>query len=249
MIKQFLVVLCLIFGTMLTARAEIIKIMPIGDSITQGVGNDYPPAKGFDSYRRALFQQLTEAGHEVDFVGGMRQSFRCGEPVNDDFDADHEGHWGWRTDEVIVGRDGGCSGSGNLSAWLEDNLPDMALVHLGTNDAFQARPIEETLKHLESIVDILREANPDMTIFLAKLLPVVEQNTPERGERVAELNKYIFSVAENKDNAQSRVILVDHFTDFDATTETIDGVHPNHLGEVKMASRWFEAIESSLSNR
>ena len=45
---------------------------------------------------------------------------------------------------------------------------------------------------------------------------------------------------------QPPVFLVDQFVDFDAQTETYDGIHPNDLGEEKMAQRWFEAIIAAL---
>lgn len=47
----------------------------------------------------------------------------------------------------------------------------------------------------------------------------------------------------------SPIILVDQFTDFNVQTETYDGIHPNALGEEKMAQRWFDAIAASLPLR
>ncbi len=219
-----------------------IKIMPLGDSITQGVGNDYAPASGHDSYRRFLYQQLVGAGYEVDFVGSMSNTFNCGKPAHSDFDADHEGHWAWRADEIINGKKNGCRGSGNLSHWLTANTPDIALIHIGTNDAFQNQPVESTLNELQRIIDIFRQANPTILIFLAKLLPVHEPQNPARGERVAQLNERIHTVVAEKDQPDSRVILVDHTLGFQPETDSFDGVHPNLRGEEKMAVRWFQAL-------
>jgi hypothetical protein len=65
----------------------------------------------------------------------MNQTKGCTAPPDDDFDPDHEGHWGARIDEIIKGKSAKCWGEGNLSDWLKNYTPDMVLVHLGGNDA------------------------------------------------------------------------------------------------------------------
>ena len=47
--------------------------------------------------------------------------------THSDFDINHEGHWGWRADEVLAKIDG----------WAEQTTPDIVLVHLGSNDILQ----------------------------------------------------------------------------------------------------------------
>jgi len=73
--------------------AGTVKIMPLGDSITQGY-------RGRDSYRRDLWLKLRKSGADVDFVGSMKNNF-MGTPAHEDFDMDHEGHWGWRADQIL----------------------------------------------------------------------------------------------------------------------------------------------------
>jgi lysophospholipase L1-like esterase len=76
------------------AQRQKLRIMPMGDSITEGVG-----APG--GYRRPLVDALTGRGYEVDFVGARRTS---GDPTRD------PNHWGISgvgiaaTDAVIGGR-------------------------------------------------------------------------------------------------------------------------------------------------
>src|SRR5687767_12424317 len=69
------------------AAASPVRIMPIGDSITEG-------SDGSVTYRRFLWLQLAAAGHRVDFVG-TRSGVRDGVPKYTDFDQDHDGHAGW----------------------------------------------------------------------------------------------------------------------------------------------------------
>ena len=49
------------------ADAAPIRVMPLGDSITYGVGSS-----ALDSYRGDLFWRLARAGVPVDYVGSMR---------------------------------------------------------------------------------------------------------------------------------------------------------------------------------
>src|SRR5262245_54038543 len=74
------------------APAAPVRIMPLGDSITQADASH-------DSYRRPLWKSLQSGGYLVDFVGSSSMNHMGGPPVRD-FDADHEGHWGWRADEI-----------------------------------------------------------------------------------------------------------------------------------------------------
>ncbi len=76
------------------AKRQKLRIMPMGDSITEGVG-----APG--GYRRPLVDALTGKGYDVDFVGSRRTS---SDPTRDPH------HWGISgvgiaaTDAVIGGR-------------------------------------------------------------------------------------------------------------------------------------------------
>ena len=71
-----------------------------------------------------------------------------GPPPNDDFDHDHEGHWGWRVDEIL----------GDIHRWAEEYQPDVVLVHLGSNDVFQRQSLDSTLDELGELIDAVREA-------------------------------------------------------------------------------------------
>src|SRR5687767_6860684 len=106
--------LYVLFFMLLGIEAEAQKrIMTLGNSITQS-NNSYK------SYRYPLWKKLVDAKVSFDFVGSMRNQHR-GNPVwpthnGLSFDQDHEGHWGWRADEILNGR----SGLGKLSDWLQE---------------------------------------------------------------------------------------------------------------------------------
>ena len=227
-------------------QSDVIKIVPLGDSITQGVGNDYPDPTGYDTYRRRLYQMLTKAGYKVDFVGSMNKTWECSDHANDDFDPDHEGHFAWSTDQIINGVNWKCRGNGNLRRWLKAYTPDMALVHLGTNDMFLNQSVDSTLNELEKVILTLRKDNPKIVVFLAKVLPTKDQ---AKNKRIMALNAKMDQVSTKTDRPDSRVILVDLYTGFDVDKDFFDGVHPNLVGEEMMAQRWFDAIDAYMKSQ
>ena len=225
---------------------EVIEILALGDSITQAESNRA-------SFRYPLWKKLIDAGINFDFVGSMNSQFsqyNKGIPPHHDykgqkFDPDHEGHFAWSADEIIRGRnyDNG-SGSGRLQDWLTEYDIDIALIHLGTNDAFMQQDNQTTSKELESIVSLLREDNPRVIILLAKLIPTTR--TPQDTKSVVSLNEAIVKLSKTLGTAESPVILVDQFEGFDGETDLYDKVHPNASGEEKMAEKWFDAIQHAL---
>lgn len=221
---------------------EPYRILPLGDSITQAVVDRA-------SYRYPLWKKLVDAGLEFDFVGSLEKHFPMrseSDPPHPgyrgrSFDRDHEGHFGWTADEIIDGRrfDNG-SGDGRLAEWLTGYDADIALVHLGTNDAFRDGSHESTVRELKEIIGILRADNPEVVVLLAKLIPVGQG--PRSADVIESLNEAIQRLAPAVSTERSPVILVDHFSGFDPGAHTYDGVHPNEAGEKLMAERWFDAI-------
>ena len=240
--------LLLALGTIITvdfapaaAQGDAVRILPLGNSITQGEGRARPiyPATPRDSYRRPLWQKLAAESCAVDFVGSSTTNFQ-GPAPNPDFDLDHEGHWGWRVDEILDGNPDAeaGSGSGRLSEWLDGYTPDIALVHLGSNDVFQGQSNASTIDELNDVINQLRVDNPSVTILLAQLIPA---DSPFNDEITA-LNRDIATLANDKSIESSPVIIVDQNTGFNAITDTYDNVHPNAVGEEKMAQAWFAAL-------
>ncbi len=237
---RFTIPLLLLLLVPLLSSAQI-KILPLGNSITQGQNNS---DHSYNSYRRDLYNKLDSAGYDVDFVGSMdRPEGHTSFPDNS-FDPDHEGHWGWRTDQIINGCNSGCSGTGKLADWLSDYDADIALIHLGSNDALQGNSTASTIAELKQVIDILRTDNSDMVIFLAKLIPCTLSWAD--CSSIDSINTRLPTVVTDKDQSNSPVILVDLATGFDASVDTYDGVHPNNTGEAKMAQGWFAAIDAHL---
>jgi len=214
-----------------------VNIMPLGDSITQGYTT-------YDNYRHHLWDKLQSDGYSnLNFVGS--HDVLAWDTFDSlVFDKDHEGHYGWHTDEI---RDGGGiseGGSGNLNSWLTglqatDEVPDIVLMHLGTNDVIHnpaGYDQNTTIDEMEDVIDILRSYNQDVTILLAKIIPHKNGSAPS----VDSLNALIPGL-DSYETATSEVIIVDHHSGF-STSWLADNYHPNTTGATEMSDRWYDAL-------
>jgi len=200
------------------------RVMPLGDSITEA-------ETGFSSYRYWLWNELLDDGYDVDMVGSMSGVYN-GPPLNPDFDQDHEGHWGWRADEIL----------GQLAVWAAATQPEVVLLHLGHNDLWQGQGVASTIADLSAIIDVLRTENPTVTVLFAQVIPSTVSGLSE----IPGLNTEIATLAASLTTPGSPVVVVDQWTGFDPVTDTYDGVHPNALGEQKMAARWLTGLAGVL---
>ena len=198
-----------------------VKIMPLGDSITES-------SKGLNSYRYYLWHLLLDQGYRVDFVGSQH-GVGNGPPENPDFDMDHEGHAGYRADEILT----------HTQTWATAALPDFVLLHIGTNDVCQDQSVASTVADIGGIIDALRMVNPRIRVLVAQLIN--SSNCPP-----AALNAKLPALVDEKNDPDSPIVLVDQYNGFDPATMTYDGTHPNDIGNSRMADRWFEQLAPML---
>ncbi|XAL98750.1 PKD domain-containing protein [Phycisphaeraceae bacterium D3-23] len=208
-----------------------ISILPLGDSITASSGSNF-------SYRYYLWERLVNDGVDFDFVGNEdtnRGSTPNWPSVNgQSFDRDHEGHSGHRVDRI----------NDKLPGFLSHYTPDIALVHLGTNDIIQGQSASSTADELRTTIALLRQDNPDVTILLSQIIPLDRTH----GERVDELNALLPGIVNDLSTGQSQIVLVDQNTGFDVDDDTYDGIHPDRSGEELMALRFYEALDGFLDS-
>jgi len=203
------------------------KIMPLGDSITES-------AAGTPTYRYFLWHLAKDEGYRIDFVGSLQGAFG-GAPSNTDFDINHEGHWGWRADEVLA----------RLPEWAAAASPDIVLLHIGHNDLCQDQDIDSTVNEVSAIVDVLRTVNQDVAIILAQNIA----SAWPCHERMPEFIAKLPALVATKRTEGLRISLVDQHTGFDPASMTWDGQHPNAMGESQMADRWFRQLRPLLDER
>jgi len=215
----------------LSLRLDPLRIMPLGDSITQGVevgsGDlDSPPIPARVGYRKALLERLMAAGQVIDFTGQAGQRAGAAAGI---LDADNAGYPGV-TIEFI---------NDKVVEVLGEQPSDVLLLHIGTNETPQdATGIEAILDTL----DAWQTANHPLTVFVATL--VIKRDPAQQAEVAAfnaDLRQRI--AARGDDN----VVLVEQANAVsDAQIDPQDvGVHPNAAGYESMAEVWFNALNGS----
>jgi lysophospholipase L1-like esterase len=215
----------MLLPTYLLLREPAVRIMPLGDSITES-------RSGYPSYRYFLWHRLKDGGHNVDFVGSMK-GVCLGGPKYPDFDQDHEGHSGWTAEEIL----------GEVDEWAAAARPDIVLVHLGTNGITTEEDERRTVKSLGGIIDAFRARNPRVKILLARIIPCRRLPT-----QIPKFNAEVAALAAEKNTEHSPVAAVDQWTGFDTDLDTFDGIHPNEAGARKIAERWYHVLAGGMES-
>ncbi|MEX2162818.1 MAG: GDSL-type esterase/lipase family protein [Sulfuricaulis sp.] len=202
-----------------------VRIMPLGDSITEGTGD--PNGVG---YRRRLFQQLEAlvGTGRVDFVG----SLASGNPP--DFDLNHEGHGGWCDDSPCSGGFGNIKDS--VQGFLSGNPTDIVLLHIGTNDFnVSSAGVDGILTNISTWA----QSNFPVTVFVARIIPAVDGT-----KTVNTFNDNVAAIATDRPAVkvynvnQQDVLQLQGQLDKADPTLMGDNLHPNQTGYNMMADKW-----------
>ncbi|GGO22971.1 lipase [Microbispora rosea subsp. aerata] len=194
-----------------------VRVMPLGDSITEGT--QVP-----GGYRIGLWQRLAADRYTIDFVGSQ---FNGPGSLGDH---DHEGHPGWRIDQIDA----------NITGWLRTYTPRTVLLHIGTNDVLQNYNVSTAPQRLSALIDRITTAAPDADVFVATIIPL---SNPGQEAAARTFNAAIPGIVQSKVNSGKRVHLVDMHSKL-TTADLIDGVHPTSGGYDKMAAAWYDALRS-----
>lgn len=201
--------------------ARPVRILPLGDSITEGFGASH------STWRYFLWHRLRSSGRDVNFVGN-EYGIHEGLPLHADFDQSHEGHSGWKADRILA----------NARAYAARTRPDVVLLHVGTNDVKQRETNATTITEIRGIIRELRVARPRVAVVLAQLIPL-----RNRDDVIQRLNDRIAALAAELSRPDSRVVTVDQHARFDLAVHSDDGTHPNLRGDRLMARRWARALQ------
>lgn len=235
-------VLCLLLGVAIVSPVNAaINIMPLGDSITRGSSSGVGDPSYMVSYRKALWDLLAARSYEVDLVGTQNDGW--GIPG---FDADHEGHGGWRDDQIVNGNLNYPS-DGKLADWLPAAQPDIVLLHIGTNGL---DPSPDGSDDVEDILDVIDAYDPNVWVILARII-----NRNIYSEDTTTFNDNVEDMANDRIANGDKIILVDMEDgagiDYDLVTYTPpgdmwDNLHPVETGYAKMAAVWLAGLQEIL---
>jgi lysophospholipase L1-like esterase len=217
-------VFLLLFLLWAGANAAILRIMPLGDSITDG----YTIPGG---YRVPLCQMLIDAGYSVEFVGSMTDNNRA--PF---YDLHHEGHSGYRIDQITSG----------FPSWIESaGDPDIILLLIGTNDYGQKHDPAGAVARLDQLLAEIVALRPQARLVVANLLQRTDNRSADAAIQ-ASFNPGVAALAQRYAASGRRV----YFTDMRAAlgaADLADGLHPNPTGYARMATNWFAVIAKIIA--
>ncbi|AFY65136.1 Calx-beta domain-containing protein [Geitlerinema sp. PCC 7407] len=193
------------------------RIMPLGDSNTRG--------KEWDTagYRDNLWSFLTAGDRfDVDFVGSQTDG-----PST--FDRDHEGHGGWRIDQI----------SSSVNGWLDTYKPDTILLMIGTNDVLQDYQLSTAPDRLSQLIDKVTQRLPSANLLVASIPPINRTGDPAQVEA---FNATIPGMVSQKAAQGANVTFVDMFSQIQYSDLSFDNLHLSTSGYTKMAEVWRDAL-------
>ncbi|WP_328536565.1 ricin-type beta-trefoil lectin domain protein [Streptomyces sp. NBC_00344] len=199
------------------AAATPLRLMPLGDSITDG----YQSSTG-NGYRGPLWDELSAAGHSLDFVGTSRAGTMA--------DPDNEGHSGWRIDQIAAIAD----------ASLATYRPNVVTLEIGTNDLGQNYQVPAMADRLNSLIDRIVADAPDATVLVGTL--IISTSDQEQANR-GEYDRRIPQIVAAEQAAGKHVRLVDLSSV--TASDLADALHPNDRGYQKMADAFNGAVQSA----
>lgn len=236
---MFIACLCQL-NLSVAAESDTLRIMPIGDSLTQC---------STPGYRMFLYRMLKQTPLLFDFVGVKHDTENEGE-----YDTDHSGFSGY-----TIGP--GASLLDQYDAWRQGNIlyhldkghcilssaPDVILLMIGINDFFNNL---DTARYNPEVAGAERLDN--LIYHIYRLLPraciVVSTITPLQGDaRFADLfNSQVEEIALKYRKQGYRCVVADmrNGIGWDKTDLGPDHLHPTASGYRKIALNFFKALQS-----
>lgn len=203
-----------------------LRIMLVGDSVTQGSAGDW-------TWRYRLWKHLRGLGVDVDFVGPESALYDLPnvfedsyEYVDPDFDQDH-----------AAGNGETFETSPPIAGLVEEFQPDVVVEMLGINDLELERVSAETVDgRLEDFVESAREVEPGVDLVLSRLPQLWLR------DEVAEYNALLDDTAEQLDTEESRLVVATPEIGFNSQDHVTEFAHPNAAGELVIAAAVADAL-------
>lgn len=222
------------------------KVLVIGDSITQGMIGDY-------TWRYRLLQNFQATNTAFQFVGHRPGTYDMyadpsysdsingvappdpnhivPEPTDGSYRVNaplaHDAQWGWTLGSAMsqVGLDAAAY------------TPDYLVVALGYNDMAFGTSATQAQADVLSIVSTVRQYVPNVRVLVTTII----QRSPLAGYPNVNVNSSAYNasvrsfVANSIATAASPAAVADVAGGYNAATDSWDGLHPNSIGEFKIA--------------
>ena len=254
-----------------SAADDTVRIMCIGDSITDGYGVG-------GSYRKFLYHNLTEAGYSIDMVGAKGGGWTptyTDEVTGESFSYDDEntGYSGYAI-KAYDGRSGIYETLQETDCLSQD--PDVVILQIGTNDVIDCHELDAAGERLTILIDyILGEISSDAVLYVTTI-PDLDPNRSDVyswfgnyrhsadwqttysdeeveaavQQSVTQYNNTVRETVTALSASHSNLRFGDvHSAITDVTTQLGDGVHPNNTGYKQMGLYWSGVVGSYLAGQ
>ncbi|MFL2581751.1 MAG: SGNH/GDSL hydrolase family protein [Flavobacteriales bacterium] len=222
----------------------VLKIMPMGNSITAGYTDNPTWSHLFNfGYRGYLYTSLTNSGYEVQYQGSSLEPWNSiwGDPslggtYAPPFDLrtisqDNHHGYGGQTATFL---------NANIASWLAAEVPDIILLKVGTNAQDQAGA--------NTLVNYITTNYPSIHVIIAQIIPKFSYQ-----QGIVDYNNYIKNTLVPAYQALGKnVTTADLYAPFltnpsDLTSIDVslfsNGInHPNDDGYIAIAEAWENAI-------
>ena len=219
------------------ADNPVLRIMPLGDSITHGSQS----VRG-NGYRAPLYVALTNLGYNVDYVGTQTDNYSLEDPFL--ADSDHEGHSGWKIENASNGIYDYIQ---EFFAQIDD--PHVILLHIGTNDTGDGETTfrSQATNRLVRLLDRIHECQPSAKVVATSLMRRYTTagdltNNWKYAAITNVFNPAVPGIVEAQRAKGQDVIFLDMHAAVSDWDQIADTVHPNDVGYTNMANAWVSAV-------
>eukprot|EP00033_Pygsuia_biforma_P001828 GCRY01002043.1.p1 GENE.GCRY01002043.1~~GCRY01002043.1.p1 ORF type:complete len:317 (+),score=39.32 GCRY01002043.1:221-1171(+) len=223
------------------------RVLSLGDSITQGIGVE----KNFRGYLSTMLTSEASPFYNnvtFRFVGSQIDAAPGNVPEKGHQFLHHEGHYGLT---VVSARE-------FIQEWIAEAVPDIVLIHLGTNDCVGGVDPLTFKENMKALVANICFTHPIARVIIAEMIPphqsVKEKigiGSPAGYRCVQDYNNALRKMVEEESQEMPCLCgTVDMFTPFRTVGDSLlrDTIHPNEQGHEVMAERWYSSILRLFSN-
>lgn len=221
-----------VFAFLSLVSASHFTWLPLGDSITWGCGNGYLPHEPNDgceadaaSYRIPTAQALEQANITITALGS-RSAGPASSPLAW---RSHEGHPGWRIDQLTA-----------IAPTWAALAPQVVTTLVGANDCLQGDGGAAAIARMAALLNTTAALLPSAKVLVGSMLDV--PSGPAKDCQVA-LNAALPALVKSVDGGRGNLVYVPVAENTagvcgdDKVTWSIgDGVHPNAGGHARVAS-------------
>ena len=254
-------------------NAEAVKILSLGDSITDGYWTS-------GAYRKYMYHDLEQMGYNIDMVGPKGSNSNTftynGQSVS--YDDNNAGYSGYAIQEMTTKEhrsgiletiQGTWYNGQNMIAAYQ---PDIVLLQIGTNDIL-SNYNDGITDRLENLVNvILQDLDADSTVFVSTI-PDIDAytradwlgsyginawgSTQEEKDQLMETvtgcidtyNTSIYNLVLKMQSEGKNVQFADINSVVDYQTDLHDGVHPNEAGDENMGNYWAGLLNDFFQSK